>query len=104
MTAFVTDGEQRATLAVVRALGRGGIPVAVGSTEATSLAGSSRYCIRRVCYPSPQERGAEFQARIFDEMQEWRIPCSHSDDRYHHETCRADERGSCSIGSSNRSQ
>jgi predicted ATP-grasp superfamily ATP-dependent carboligase len=69
LTAFVTDGEQRATLAVVRALGRGGIPIAVGSAAATSLAGSSRYCTRRVCYPSPRERGSEFQARIFDEMQ-----------------------------------
>ena len=31
MSVFVTDGEQRATLALVRALGRAGIPVAVGS-------------------------------------------------------------------------
>ena len=43
------------------------IPVAAGSTAATSLAGSSRVVLGR-CYPSPQERGAEFQARIFDEM------------------------------------
>lgn len=72
MTVFVTDGEQRATLAVVRALGLGGIPVVVGSTSATSLAGSSRYCTRRVCYRSPRDRGAEFQADIFDEMRNGR--------------------------------
>ena len=68
MTAFVTDGDERASLAVVRALGRAGIPVSVGNTSPTSLAGSSRYCTREVCYPSPRERGAEFQRCIFDEM------------------------------------
>jgi predicted ATP-grasp superfamily ATP-dependent carboligase len=70
MAVFVTDGDQRATLAVVRALGREGIPVAVGSSETTSLAGSSRYCAKRVCYPSPLEHMEAFQASLFNEIED----------------------------------
>jgi predicted ATP-grasp superfamily ATP-dependent carboligase len=65
---FVTDGDQRATLALVRALGREGIPVTVGNSGPNSLAGSSRYCARRVCYPSPLEEREGFQASLLDEM------------------------------------
>ena len=68
MTVFVTDGDQRATLAVVRALGRARISVTVGSNSPSSLAGSSRYCAKRVCYPSPLEEGAKFQTSLCDEM------------------------------------
>jgi predicted ATP-grasp superfamily ATP-dependent carboligase len=68
VSAFVTDGEQRATLALVRALGREGIPVTVGSKLARSLAGSSRYCAGHVHYPSPVEHNEEFQAFLLDEM------------------------------------
>jgi predicted ATP-grasp superfamily ATP-dependent carboligase len=68
MTVFVTDGEQRSTLAVVRSLGRAGIGVTVGSSRPTSLAGSSRYCARMVRYPSPREAPAEFQEFLREEM------------------------------------
>ena len=40
----VTDGEQRAALAVVRSLGAAGYEVHVCSARAKSLAGASRYC------------------------------------------------------------
>jgi predicted ATP-grasp superfamily ATP-dependent carboligase len=53
ITAFVTDGEQRPALSIVRALGRRGITVLVGDDQASSLAGASRYCARHVRYPSP---------------------------------------------------
>lgn len=69
MSVFVTDGEQRATLAVVRALGREGIPVTVGSKLAESLAGSSRYCTRHVHYPSPLDQTEAFQSFLLEEMQ-----------------------------------
>jgi predicted ATP-grasp superfamily ATP-dependent carboligase len=69
VSVFVTDGEQRATLALVRALGRAGIPVTVGSGSADSLAGSSRFCTRQVRYPSPSGEGAAFQASLLKEMQ-----------------------------------
>jgi len=69
MSAFVTDGQQRATLALVRALGREGIPVTVGSSSTDSLAGFSRFCARRVRYPSPTEQGEAFQASLLKEIQ-----------------------------------
>ena len=69
MSVFVTDGEQRATLALVRALGRAGIPVTVGSKSLASLAGSSRYCAGRVRYPSPSEQVEAFQRSLLNEIQ-----------------------------------
>jgi predicted ATP-grasp superfamily ATP-dependent carboligase len=68
VSVFVTDGEQRATLALVRALGRAGIPVTVGSKSAASLAGSSRYCAQHVQYPSPTEQNEAFQTFLLNEM------------------------------------
>jgi predicted ATP-grasp superfamily ATP-dependent carboligase len=53
MTVFVTDGDQRPALAIVRALGRRGVSVIVGDDRPVSLASSSRYCARHVRYPSP---------------------------------------------------
>lgn len=67
MTVFVTDGEQRATLAVVRSLGRAGVDVTVGSSRPASLAGRSRYCTKTVCYPSPREATAKFQEFLREE-------------------------------------
>lgn len=72
MAVFVTDGNQRATLAVVRALGQAGIPVTVGESSHRSLAGSSRYCAKRVCYPSPETRGDDFLASVGEELQSGR--------------------------------
>jgi predicted ATP-grasp superfamily ATP-dependent carboligase len=69
MSVFVTDGEQRATLALVRALGRAGVGVTVGSAAAGSLAGTSRFCKSRVEYPPPADQGEPFQARLLEEMQ-----------------------------------
>ena len=50
---FITDGHWRKSLAAVRGLGREGIPVAVGETTRLATAAFSRYCRRRVAYPSP---------------------------------------------------
>ena len=72
MAVFVTDGDQRATLAVVRALGRAGIPVTVGSSERNSLAGTSRYCSRKVPYPSPLEATESFRTSLRNEMMGYR--------------------------------
>lgn len=72
MSILVTDGNERATLAVVRALGREGIRVTVGSETPKSLAGSSRYCAETICYPSPEEQSANFQAYLMEEMQRGR--------------------------------
>jgi predicted ATP-grasp superfamily ATP-dependent carboligase len=55
LTVFVTDGDQRPALAIVRALGRRGLRVIVGDERANSLASLSKYCARHVRYPSPCE-------------------------------------------------
>ena len=49
---LVTDGEQRAALAVVRSLGAAGHSVIVTSTRSRSLAGASRFARRHITLPS----------------------------------------------------
>jgi predicted ATP-grasp superfamily ATP-dependent carboligase len=68
MSLLVTDGDQRSTLAVVRALGRSGIPVTVGADCHPSLAGSSRYCSASVRYPSPQSDPDGFKSFLAAEV------------------------------------
>ena len=53
MRVLVTDGGNRATLAITRALGRAGHHVIVGDRGTDSIAQASRYCRRRVTYPDP---------------------------------------------------
>jgi hypothetical protein len=53
MKVLVTDGDNRAALAVVRSLGRAGHTVIVGEKRSPSLAQTSRYCAHRVIYPDP---------------------------------------------------
>jgi predicted ATP-grasp superfamily ATP-dependent carboligase/protein-tyrosine-phosphatase len=69
---LVTDGNERAALAVTRSLGRRGIPVYVGAETSRSLAGTSRYCRGSFVYPSPWQAPDEYvgclieQARMHD--------------------------------------
>jgi predicted ATP-grasp superfamily ATP-dependent carboligase len=57
---LVTDGEQRAALAVVRSLGRAGYEVAVCSSRARPLAGGSRYCSHEAVVPDALEDAPGF--------------------------------------------
>lgn len=57
---LVTDGDERAALAVTRALGREGIDVIVGAEKECSLAAASRYCTQSFAYPSPYRQPDEF--------------------------------------------
>jgi len=66
ITVFVTDGSERPALAIVRALGRRGIRVVVGSDGPVSLASRSRYCARHVTYPSPYRDQAAFERFLLD--------------------------------------
>ena len=50
---LVTDGDERAALAIVRSLGRAGYAVHVCSTRNRSLAGASRYCRDEQRVPDP---------------------------------------------------
>ena len=74
VTAFVTDGNQRPALAITRSLGRRGMTVVVGE-EATgsSLASASRYCARRVVYPSPYSSPEQFSRFMLDFVKRERI-------------------------------
>ncbi len=65
-TVFVTDGNERPALAIVRALGRRGLRVVVGESERVSLASTSRYCAGRVTYPSPNRDRAGFERFLVD--------------------------------------
>lgn len=58
---LVTDGTERAALAVVRSLGRAGHPVHVVSPRGRSLAGASRWCRSERALPSPLHEPAAFR-------------------------------------------
>ena len=53
MRVLVTDGDNRAALAVTRALGRRGHEVLVAERRSPSLAQTSRFCAKRLVYPDP---------------------------------------------------
>ena len=57
---LVTDGDERAALAVTRALGARGIEVIVGSEQELSLASASKHCTRSFTYPSPYRNPMAF--------------------------------------------
>ena len=68
MAVLLTDGDQRATLAVARSLGRAGIPVVVAEERESSIAGASRFCFRRLRYPSPLQDPVGFQACVLEHV------------------------------------
>jgi len=57
---LVTDGDERAALAVVRSLGKAGYAVHVCSTRGRSLAGASRYCVSEERVPDPLRAPGDF--------------------------------------------
>jgi predicted ATP-grasp superfamily ATP-dependent carboligase len=63
-TVIITDGEQRAALAVVRSLGAGGYRCIVTSSSRGSIAGGSRFASRTVIVPDALERPTEFADAI----------------------------------------
>lgn len=64
MNVLVTDGNNRAALAITRSLGRQGYKVYVGSVTKPSIAGSSRHCFRNLCYTDPGKSPIQFQRDI----------------------------------------
>jgi predicted ATP-grasp superfamily ATP-dependent carboligase len=61
---LVTDGEQRAALAVVRSLGRAGFTPLVAETRRPSLAGVSRFAAARFGVPDPLETPDRFAQAV----------------------------------------
>ncbi|KAB1198209.1 MULTISPECIES: ATP-grasp domain-containing protein [Haloferax] len=60
MTVLVLDGSKRASLAMVRSLGRNGVPVHVGECHHGSLSAFSKYATESVQYANPQDSREAF--------------------------------------------
>jgi predicted ATP-grasp superfamily ATP-dependent carboligase len=72
---LVTDGHFRKSLAVVRSLGRKGIPVTVGERTFLNTSFFSKYCTRRLVYPSPQQSPNRFIEFFMKEIKEKQYDC-----------------------------
>jgi predicted ATP-grasp superfamily ATP-dependent carboligase len=72
---LVTDGHFRKTLAVVRSLGRKGIRVTVGERTFLNTSFFSKYCSRRIVYPSPQESPHQFIEFLLQEIKRNHYDC-----------------------------
>jgi predicted ATP-grasp superfamily ATP-dependent carboligase len=72
---LVTDGHFRKSLAVVRSLGRKGIPVTVGERTFLSTSFFSKYCARRMVYPSPQQSPNQFMEFLLREIKKKQYDC-----------------------------
>lgn len=57
---IVTDSAERAALAVIRSLGRRGIEVVAADSSSFNSGFLSKYCSRRIIYPSPQKNKRKF--------------------------------------------
>ncbi|MFZ5925423.1 MAG: ATP-grasp domain-containing protein [Bacillota bacterium] len=63
-SAFLTDAQQRKTLAAARSLGKRGIYVGAGEETRLALALFSKYCRKVFVYPSPRRHLDEFLDRL----------------------------------------
>ncbi|RJP20790.1 MAG: carboxylate--amine ligase [Deltaproteobacteria bacterium] len=73
MNVLVTDGDNRAALAITRSLGRKGHRIVVGEKSLPSLASVSRYCSEGWTYPDPLKRPDDFLDDLFRTVREKRI-------------------------------
>ncbi len=70
---LVTDGEERAALAIVRSLGNAGYETYVSSPRSRSLAGASRYCRADAVVPDPLTAPAEYVSAVRDLVDRWQV-------------------------------
>ena len=70
---LVTDGNERAALAVTRALGKQGVRVIVGAESKRSLAGASRYCAGTWQYPPPIAVPSQFISSLVEAVTRFEI-------------------------------
>jgi predicted ATP-grasp superfamily ATP-dependent carboligase len=75
MKVLVTDGHWRKTLALVRSLGRKGIDVTVGERTFLNTSFFSKYCSRRIVYPSPRRYPDQFIDFMTKEIKENHYEC-----------------------------
>lgn len=72
-TVLVTDGEQRAALAIVRSLGRAGYNVCACSARGRSLAGASRHCRREARVADALADPRTFLADVMALVRTWSV-------------------------------
>jgi len=75
MRVLVTDGHFRKTLAVVRSLGRRGVQVTVGERTYLNTSFFSRYCTKRLIYPSPRQTPGQFIEFFLREIKKNHYDC-----------------------------
>ena len=75
MNVLVTDGHWRKTLAVVRSLGRKGVHVTVGERTFLNTSFFSKYCARRIVYPSPRRYPDQFIEFLLKEVKKNKTDC-----------------------------
>ena len=75
MNVLVTDGHWRKSLAVVRSLGRRGVYVTVGERTFLNTSFFSKYCTRRIVYPSPRRHPDQFTEFLIEEIKKNRTDC-----------------------------
>ena len=67
---FLTDGQTRKTLAVVRTLAKKGVLVTVGEETNIAISRFSKYCHKFIIYPSPKEYPMEFYRFVLRHIKE----------------------------------
>lgn len=72
-TVLITDGDERAALAIVRSLGAAGYRCIVGSASGWSIAGGSRYAFEEIELPSASSHPDGFAAAVAEIVAEMRI-------------------------------
>ena len=75
MRVLATDGHFRKTLAVVRSLGRKGVQVTVGERTRLNTSFFSKYCARRLVYPSPRQTPSQFIEFFLTEIKKNHYDC-----------------------------
>ena len=75
MRVLVTDGHFRKTLAVVRSLGRKGVRVTVGERTFLNTSFFSKYCAKRLIYPSPRQSPNQFIEFLLREIKRNHYDC-----------------------------
>jgi len=75
MRVLVTDGHFRKTLAVVRSLGQKGVHVTVGERTLLNTCFFSKYCSRRLIYPSPRRYPDRFIEWLLTELKKNGTDC-----------------------------
>jgi predicted ATP-grasp superfamily ATP-dependent carboligase len=67
---FTTGADRRATLTIVRSLGRKGLKVCVGNHKHNGTAFLSRYCSEKFIYPNPQHAPKDYFTSIIEKIKE----------------------------------